>query len=207
VVVLLLLSGCSAPGVRHHAEIDDRLGAIETLVLMPPDVMVFEVLAPRQFALRHDWSQAGREILTQALTVAMANKRYRVVTVGSAPSDIRGETSELQALYRAVNKSIQVHTYGSQKLATKKGHFEYSLGNLSSYLDHHAAGALLFVRGLTRVTAETAQTYLSIGVADRTGTIVWYSAQGAKQDLSLLQAHQTMQLVQRVLTTFPEAES
>ena len=206
-VLLQVLTGCATPSERHHAEFDDRLSAIKTLYLMPPDVMIFETLAPRQYVLRQDWSQTGQEILAQALTDVLADKHYRVIFTPSFTSETRIETQEIQTLYQAVNKSIQLHSYGSQKLATKNGLFDYSIGKIDSYLERHAAGGLLFVRALNRVAIDNSKTYISIGIADRTGTIVWYSARGTQQNLSLMQASQTKTFVKDILTAFPEAES
>ena len=195
---------CAASPDRRHPDINDRIQPIEILCLLPADILVYEELPDGRLLYRKDWSQAVHDDLEQAIVGELTDREYLVLTYPVSDSYQTAELHEILTLYRAVNKSIQLHTFGPDIFPTKKVHFNYSVGSLQALRQRTAADAYLFVRVLYRVSDKQARSYVSLGLADKTGTILWYGANGATDASGEKGFESTLALVRQILTDFPE---
>ena len=195
---------CAASTDRRHPEFSDRMAPIRILCLLPADVVVYEEMPDGRLIHRRDWRQVAHDEVRQKLVDELTDRDYRVLTLPENAPSHSAELQEILALYRAVNKSIQLHTFGPDIFPDKKALFNYSVGSLSALGDRYDADAFLFARILFRISEQKARAYVSLGLADGTGTIIWYGADGGTEPIGERSFDSTLLLVKKILVDFPE---
>ena len=196
--------GCATPTDRCHPEFNRRFQSIKTLCLLPPEAIVYEELSGGRLKRRSDRSDAAGLSVQQALMTELTARDFRVLTYPAGTTHHTAELQEILTLYRAVNKSIQLHTFGPEIFTAKQSRFEYSVGSLKTLLQQNGADAFVFVRVLYRFSLQQSRSFVSLGIADATGNILWYGANGSRDVASIEDPHKTTLLVKKVLTNFPE---
>ena len=202
-VIFFDLVGCVSPGPKVHPEFEIRVQQITKPVLMPPDVKVFEALPGGVVVFRDDWSAVGRENLKNATINGFKEKNYIVKPLDSA-NEISEELQEIQSLYKVVNKSIRLQTYGSQSSSEGKRFIDYSVGSLESILSMLDADALIFVCGLEEVSKGKTRAVITLAVADPSGTIIWHAVQGSRGKHDLTNPKDAAELVLNLIVSFPK---
>ncbi len=195
---------CAASTERRHPEFSDKIEPIKILCILPADVIIYEEMPDGRLIHRRDWSQAVNEDVQRTLVSELMARDYRVLTFPQIEMSQNAELQEILALYRAVNKSIQLHTFGPDIFPTKKAHFNFSVGSLAALRERNDADAFVFVRVLYKVSDQQARSYVSLGLADGTGTILWYGANGGKLTAGEGRFDGTLALVKNILADFPE---
>jgi len=195
--------GCAVTPERLHPEFERRIQPVKTLYLMPPDVRVFQPVAPGQLRPDAALSRKVADRFARRVIRQFQLKQYRILDF--SPATHRSEIGDIMALYRAVNKSIQLHTYGPSIFPQKRRHFEYSVGALETLLAREGADGVLFARVRDRNTPGRYRTYVSLAVADSQGDILWYSAGGIKSAAESRNDEPTGELIRSLVHSFPEA--
>ena len=188
---------------RAHPQFESRVAKIKALTLVPPAVEVYELSPSGLSELRDDWCMLGRKNIEEALIEKFTSKRYIIRTL-RAGSEVRKELAEIQALYTQVNRSIQLHSYGPQVFPEKVTQFEYGMGSIQSVLKACGTDSLVFVTGFDQVSPDNPKTYVSIALADSSGTILWYGVKGSKGGHELKDPFSTAMLVEEMLSSFPK---
>jgi hypothetical protein len=128
--IFLLLPGCMSTRVRTA---EDPSGApvriAGTVVLVEPDIELYEVLAGGAQEPRQAWTEsarrlypiAAREVL-QAQGVALSSQPFDI------PEDPQTHLRQLYLLNQAVSISILQHTQAGGKLRNKHDRFDWTLG-------------------------------------------------------------------------------
>lgn len=202
--LLFWLAGCASSTDRRHPEFNHRIQAIRTLCLLSSDIIVFEELPDGRLQQRSKRSEAARVFVQQALVAELTARNFRVSTYPADAANCAGELQEVLDLYRAVNRSIQLHTFGPEVFTVKKDRFEYSVGPLTTLLQQNGADAIVFVRVLHRYSSERSRSFISLGLADASGTILWYGANGNREAKGIEDVDGTTHLVRKALINFPE---
>jgi len=192
----------SAPH-RAHPQFESRVAKIKALTLVPPAVEVYELSPSGLSELRDDWCMLGRKNIEEALIEKFTSKRYIIRTL-RPDSEVRKELAEIQALYTQVNRSIQLHSYGPQVFPEKVTRFEYGMGSVQRLLEACGTESLVFVTGFDQVSPDNPKTYVSIALADSSGTILWYGVKGSKGGHELKDPFSTAMLVEEILSSFPK---
>lgn len=203
ILTVLVIFGCAGSPERRHPEFQSRIHPIKTLYLMPPDALVLEHAVSGGIRPDPARSREFGDRFAHQVAEQFRLKDYRVMPF-SIESD-RSDIGEIMALYQAVNKSIQLHTYGPSIFPEKCDQFEYSVGAVESFLARKGADGLLFVRVRDRNTPGRYRTYVSLAVAGTNGDILWYSAGGTKSAVESRREEPTVKLVQSLVHSFPEA--
>jgi hypothetical protein len=206
-LILCLLStmgGCALPPWRANPEWMTRAKGIQAILVVPAEVRVYQVSQEEVMRLNRDWSETGRRNLDCAIIQGFRNRHYRVKLL-MAQGEIHREITEILPLFRAVNKSIQLHAYGPQIFPDKIAHFDYSLGSLKGILEKLHCDAVVFARGYDQVSGGPRKTYISLALADSSGTILWYCVKGSRGDHDLRDPESAANLVDGLLSDFPEA--
>jgi hypothetical protein len=198
------LIGCATSTDRRHPEFNDRIQSIKTVCLLPSDTLVYDEIADGRLKQRNDRSEAAGLSIQQALVAELTARDFRVLTYPIGATHLTAELQEVLSLYRAVNKSIQLHTFGPEVFTAKRTRFEYSVGPLKTLLQQNGADAFVFVRVLYRFSLQQSRSFVSLGLADATGTILWYGANGSKEAAGIEDPDKTTHLVKKVLANFPE---
>jgi hypothetical protein len=122
--VLLLLILLSPPGVLAQAKLVEgfsRLPPGASVVLIPPDIELFEISAGGVAEPRADWTEVAERHV-------VAGFRKHKAWLFEYPRENQEAIGEVLRLHRAVSEAIVVHHFGSRKLPTKEGRLDWSLG-------------------------------------------------------------------------------
>ena len=120
--LLITVCGCALPGYRAHSEFEARVRNIRIPMVVLSHVRIYESSPGGVVELRDDWSAVSRRNLLSALLANLKAKHYKVKPP-ITDKEIEREMEEIQALYKAVNRSIQLHTYGPQLFPEKLRNF------------------------------------------------------------------------------------
>jgi hypothetical protein len=197
------LAGCATPGYRLHPEFSTRTEPIRIFCLAPVDVSVFEELPDGRLVRQPAWSEEAREVLHRSVVDTLKARNFTVCRFSEGRGDVAVEVAEVLKLYQAVNKSIQLHTFGPNIFPAKQERFEYSVGDLRKMTESTGADAVIFARGLYRVSDRHPRIYISFGIADASGNILWYGADGSRKKVDFSDTGLTARLVRNVWDTFP----
>jgi len=201
---LLPLSGCAETSTRTHPSFQTEVRHITATVVVPMDITVYDETVGYPAQVKNDWCALAERNLMEALVKGLKKKRYDV-KVAQADQSASPELKEIQNLYRAVNKSIQLHTYGPQLFPGKVSHFEYSLGPTDAFLREARADAIMLLNGLERIKPDGNKSYVSLGVAAPSGDIIWYDMGSSRGEYDLRDPEGAEMLVYGLLASFPDS--
>jgi hypothetical protein len=176
---------------------------IKNVALLPPLVQIYHVSPSGVAELRDDWCLLGERSLEKAFIQKMEEKRYVVRTLRS-DNGLGKELEQIRALYKQVNKSVQLHSYGPQVFPEKTIRFEYGLGSLEEVLEANGTDSMVFIMGFDHVSSRTPKRYISVAVADPSGTILWYCGKGSTAEPGLKDPAGSAMLVEDILSSFPK---
>jgi hypothetical protein len=170
---------------------------------MPLDVKVFESLPGGMVVLREDWTTIGKENLQNAVVKGFAERNCTVRLLDS-DSGMHAELAEIQSLYKVVNKSIRLQSYGRAKTSNSPPKFEYSIGSLDRILPKLNADAVIFVCALEQISNSKSMAVVNLAIADSSGTIIWYSVEGTRDPDGLIKYSGAAELVNNLMLSFPK---
>jgi hypothetical protein len=200
----LALSGCAETSTRTHTSFRTEVRQIAATVVVPVDITVYDEPAGSPAQISDQWGDIARKNLLEALVKGLKRKKYDV-RVAEVEKSGNPELKEIQNLYRAVNKSIQLHTYGPQLFPGKVSHFDYSVGPADAFLRQARADAIMLVTGLARIKPDGPRSYVSLGVAGPSGNIIWYGMESSRGEHDLRDPEGAEMLVQGLLASFPSS--
>lgn len=171
------------------------------LLVMRPNVFVGLLTAGGLVEPREDWTNQARANLIAALSRQQAGRggMVRVATTREETGADPEKVAALEQLHQAVGASIALHKYQGHSLPTKKGRFDWTLGQeavafgQASGFDYalflyaedsfssagrvvlQAVGALGCVVGVCMVAEGGQQGAYSSLVDLRTGQVVWFN--------------------------------
>jgi len=210
---------------RIHPEFYKRALRIKTPGLIAPDVKICELTAGGVREIRDDWSAAGKQNVVDALAECLDEQACAVKTcvVGK---EIEEELEDIHALYRAVSRSIQIHTYGPYPFPEKQKNFIYSVGSIENLLHRLEADALIFVYGYDEISTVGRKaltvlgvaigavtgvmvvpgsgiTAVSVGLVDPSGAILWYNIKAGAGAYDLRKPESAKALLKDILSDLP----
>jgi hypothetical protein len=114
------------------------------VLLMPPDIKFSAMTASGMLEPQADWTQAARE---NFLAGVAAFAELREVELVRMPENATLSETDLalERLHAVVGPTILINHFGEQKLPTKGGQFDWSLGpSVASLREHYDADYALF---------------------------------------------------------------
>jgi hypothetical protein len=193
----LYVAACTQTKAFHQSEDFVRPGGVARVLLMPPDVELYELTAVGLPEPKADWTQLAKTNMQNALGMVLQERQANILFYGSAKGKLAFDDAHLQTvkLHSAVGKTILVHKYiPGMDLPTKKEIFDWSLGEGATVLrDSFDADYALFVyfresfSSAGRVATNIIMALLGgpirggvqLGFASlvdlRTGDIVWFN--------------------------------
>ncbi len=199
----LFISGCTSAIHRLHPEFPSYRQTMGKMVVLVPDIHMYEQLPDGSRLLDQAHSREARNAAQAAIARQLRNRRYQVMPL---PSDRlpTGEVESVRSLFRSVNRSIQLHTIGPQRFPTKMAAFEYHLGPVADILQAcHADGLVLAIGHQTGI-AQPTKNWLSIAVVEPEGRIIWYGIQGDHDRFNIRTDAGVDTLVASTMATFWE---
>ena len=206
VLFCILFSACGHLPERYHPLYADLTPSIRKILFLSPEVNVFDTMSDGSLMRQETDSRAAREHIQQAVISCLVDKRF-IVEAADPQLMATPETQSIQRLFRAVNRSIQLHTFGPQIFPLKVKTFDYQLGPLTSLLKVSGADAVVLTIGHQIISELRPATWISVALVDSQGRIVWYGMQGDAIDSSLQIQEKAKALVDATLQRFPRGSS
>ncbi|RJQ87125.1 MAG: hypothetical protein C4519_01210 [Desulfobacteraceae bacterium] len=201
IILPVVLIGCSSASELKHPAYPTYFRNIRTILVMPPEFDVYQQVGDGSVVRRDDYSQTARSDILKALNQSLANKHLQVRIAGDEFLQ-ETETTSLQALFRAVHHSIQLHTQGPQYFPSKLQSFDYELGSVTELLEESAADALILVLGHQTVSKDQPKSWISIAVVEPQGRVIWYNVVAATTDSGTHFSQEAPNLVNQALNAF-----
>ena len=160
---LWLATGCVPRPYRTDPQFKAKIQEVRKLALVEPVVEVHEVSAAGYVYPRRDLSASARKPLKQAFRQAFEEKHYQVKSL-NVGRGFEKEISEVRLVYKLVNKSILLHSYGPQVFPEKTRSFGYGLGSIERIAKADGVDCLVFVTGYKQISETKQKAYMSAAV-------------------------------------------
>lgn len=227
----ITLTGCGPKSIKTHPDIAGKSQAIRTVVLAEPEIKVYEISAGGVPELVSDWSAKGRENVTKALQAAINGSFMNITPLkpDAATAEELVEVMALfEVVINSIANHTSTANGNPNLFPDKLQNFDYSVGSLETILKSSGGDALLLVHGLDQIATAGKKALNTLGtvtgiavgaltgvysgprmegtrirmaLADRSGTILWYSISGGMYDLR--DPDSTSSIVNSTLEDFP----
>ena len=147
-LLLLGLTGCTTTAFHtHHSS--TTIPQQTNVLVMTPDIQLFELTAGGLEEPRADWTQHAKQYFMAALQEKLETTKDTVVLYEPPPHDFEQVHvhQQLIKLHETVGNAILVHAYLTYAvLPTKKDTFDWSLGeNVRRLRDRYNADYAMFI--------------------------------------------------------------
>lgn len=199
--VLIALSVLATPALAAQSAVNPTLtqnldARPKTLVLLPPQIFVYEVSAGGVPTRMADWEATARDNLTSAsIRLARESKLFALQPAPDLAGEAREELEAHIGLYERVALSVFNYGRGTQDAwAHKKQEFDYTLGPGLAFLrEQTGADAALVILGVDFISSPgrkaafiaglalgvvmpLGQSFVTAGVVDlKSGDVQWMS--------------------------------
>ncbi len=202
----LFVSGCTVATERLHPQFPAYRQTMGVMLVLDPEIGIYENFPDGSRMFHEVYSNDAQRAAQQAIVRELQERQFSVLTVN--PDTVApGEIMSIAALFRSVNRSIQLHTIGPQLFPTKNSVFEYNLGPVAKILKAYGADGLVLVLGHQTGTDQPARNWLSIAVVEPEGRIIWYGIQGGHERFNIQDEQGVHALVASTLANFWEQGS
>lgn len=196
----LAVSGCVQTKSFTHDNVSREDASSDTILLMPPNVKLYQLHASGARDLKADWSETARTHVVKKLREKAKDFDARIVrydTPDDGVATIRGPHQPAVKLHQRVGRAIRRHKYTPKfALPTKNDVFDWTLGQTVDSLSqeysradhalfvhfadtHSTAGraALIFGAALLGVSVQGGQQVGFASLVDlESGRISWFNA-------------------------------
>lgn len=195
-ILIALLSGCVVSSNVQQIDRLESVGENPRIVMMPPDVSYYLLTASGVPEPNVEWTTAARENFTAAMTDYAASIGTDLVLISE--DSLSEDEIRYESLHSAVGSSLLNHHFGTMKLPSKSGKFDWSLGpEIASigedhdadyalfvyYRDYQASGGRVAMAILAAAVGAAVVTGSEHGFASlvdlKTGDIVWFNVVNA----------------------------
>ena len=198
--------GCTATPERYHPEFSRYRKSMDTLLVLAPEIAIFEQMPDGSRLFRDIQSREAQGTALQSIVNELSRRHFTVHTADDAMMRMP-EIRSVASLFRSVNRSIQLHTFGPQIYPSKLGAFEYSVGKVDDILKIADADGLVLAIGYQTGSDQPAKNWLSIAVVEPQGHIIWYGVQGDHLRYNFHQPQSLAALVTSAMARFWESGS
>lgn len=205
-LVSLIVSGCAATSERHHPQFSTYRQSMGTLLVLRPEIRIFEQLPDGSRLFQDIQSQEAQRRAQTAIIQQLSERAFTVRTVDTKAL-AGSEYIDTTALFRSVNRSIQLHAFGSQPFPAKLHSFEYHLGPVANMLKASGADGLVMAIGYQSGAVAPEKNWLGIAVVEPEGRIIWYNLKGNAPHFNLQTPAGISALVACVMANFWEVGS
>jgi len=173
------------------------------MLVVTPEISIFEQM-PDGNRLFQDTQSAEAQRNAQESIVRKLKERHFTVQTADPRMMQSSELMSVTSLFRSVNRSIQLHTFGPQPYPAKINNFDYNLGPVTEILKANQADGLVLALGHQTASNQPTKNWLSIAVVEPEGRIIWYGLRGDHQKFDLQTTEGMTELVASTLANFWE---
>ena len=223
--LVMIASGCVPALHTVHPELESRAKSIHAVGLASPDVRIYQLTAGGVKELMDDWCDQGETNLKDSVIRELAKKSVRAKAL-DLDSESKQELEDVMALYNAIATSVIWHTTNAENAFPEKiKNFEYSVGPIDKLLKKYKSDALLVVYGYDEISTggrkalmavgnvlgavtgiegpRKGVTVVSMGLLDRTGSLLWYNYWGNVGGYDLRDKGNSADITEALLDQFP----
>jgi hypothetical protein len=208
-LALLFLCGCIG-FTRLAPSAENWRKGVRTIGLLPA-IRVDEV-HPGGIEERNDeWTASAARTVMTVLQEGL-RKRGLVTRIVSWKGD--PELDEVRLLYAEVADAVFQYTFDPYPFPTKEGVFDYGVGPVGQILDRAGVDVLVVAAGKHQIGVDGASvylgtgsaTFLSLGLLDRDGRLLWFDFWG-ERGLDLRKEEDARRMVEQMLANMPGVRS
>ena len=205
-LISLFVAGCTYTSERVHPQFPDYRQSMGVMLVLMPEIGIFEQMPDGSRFFQDVQSQEAQRQAQQSIARQLEARHFTVQTADTRMMR-SSEFLSLTSLFRSVNRSIQLHTFGPQLYPAKLSAFEYNLGPVADILKANRADGLVLALGHQTASAQPLKNWISIAVVEPAGRIIWYGLQGNHQKFNLQTTEGLTALVETTLADFWEQGS
>lgn len=202
-LISLVVSGCTCSAERYHPQFSNYRQSMGALLVLLPEIRIFEQLPDGSRLFQDIQSQKAQHRAQAAIIQQLSERDFT-----GRPADIKlmkgSEYTGTTSLFRSVNRSIQLHTFGPQPFPAKLHSFDYHVGPVADMLKASGADGLIMAIGYQSGAGVPEKNWLGIAVVEPEGRIIWYALKGNAQQFNLQTAEGVSALVASVMANFWE---
>ena len=202
----LFQSGCTCPTERIHPQFPSYRHTMGVILVLMPEIGIFEQMPNGSRLFQETQSRNAQRVAQQSIAGQLLKRHFKVQSADAGVMQL-AEVQSLTALFRSVNRSIQLHTFGPQIYPAKVKTFDYQLGSVADILKTNGADGLVLALGHQTGSDQPARNWLSIAIVEPEGRIIWYGIQGDHQKFDLHSADGVEALVAYTMANFWESGS
>jgi hypothetical protein len=128
IIALACLAACASANTRQFSETAVRPPAGAKILVVSPDISLSLLTATGMREPRADWSKQGQAHLAADIAAAVAARGHAPQAFDPSNA-MDGRIGQILRLHQAVGASILFASYGPIPLPTKKGAFDWTLGD------------------------------------------------------------------------------
>ena len=170
----VFVSGCAYPSERIHPQFSNHRQSMGVMLVLQPEIHILEQLPDGSQLLQESQSREAQLSAQVSIVQALRDRGFAVRSMDTQPL-AQADVDEVTHLFRSVNRSIQLHTFGPQIYPDKIDAFEYSVGPVAELLKAEGADGLVMAIGYQAGCDKTDKNWLSIAVVEPQGSIIWYN--------------------------------
>lgn len=205
-LISLFVSGCTYTSERLHPQFSSYRQSMDTLLVLVPEIGIFEQMPDGSRLFQDIQSQEAQRNAQQSIVRQLEDRHFGVQRADTRMMQ-SFELLAVTSLFRSVNRSIQLHTFGPQPYPAKLNAFEYHLGPIAEILKANRADGLVLALGHQTASTQPVKNWLSIAVVEPEGRIIWYGLKGDHQKFNLQNPEDLTALVESTLVNFWEQGS
>jgi hypothetical protein len=202
----LTLCGCAPTSERLHPQFSDYRQPMAVMLVLEPEISIFEPLSDGSRLFQENQSRKAQRHARDDIVRQLRARHFAVRTADGSVMQT-DEIMSIRSLFRSVNRSIQLHTFGPQVYPAKLKAFEYHLGAVAGVLEANDADALVLALGHQTGSGQSLNSWLSIAVVEPEGRVIWYGLQRGRQESQLCCADGMTELVGSTMARFWEQGS
>lgn len=226
--VVFVISGCM-PAIKSNVpELEARAANIKKIVLLSPEVEIYELSAGGVREKRDKWCSTGKQNIEKALQETFKEKGVYLNSLKPNKKN-KEDIEDINALYRAVAYSIYNHTfyYGQNPnlFPERIENFDYSIGSVEKLLKRYNADGLLILYASDEISTKGRKalqviqainpfgqmdqagiTTMVIGLTDTSGAVLWFRTRSNSGGYDLRESESTQDFVHELLSDYPGGE-
>lgn len=203
IVTGLCMLGCTHGPERLHPQFSTYHQSMGRLLVLVPEIVIFEQL-PDGSRLYQDIRSRDAQRTAQHFIVQQLQERGYQVNTTDTNTMQSLEIRSITSLFRSVNRSIQLHTFGPQPYPAKLKFFEYNLGPVDRILKASGADGLVLALGHQTSSVRPIKNWLSVAIVEPEGRVIWYGMHGDHHQFDLLASQDMDALVATTIANFWE---
>jgi hypothetical protein len=202
----ILVCSCAAPSERLHPRFSNHRQSMGAMLVLSPEIRIVEQMPNGGQLFQESLSQEAQRNAQASIAQELRDRAFTVRTMDAQPLQ-QADVNEVTKLFRSVNHSIQLHTFGPQIYPAKLDDFEYSVGPVAELLKAEGADGLVIAIGYQIGSEKPDTNWFSIAVVEPQGSVIWYNLTSMPQHFNLQHQEDISALVAQTMQNFWEQGS